>query len=154
MAAFGWESGIALLEAGGLVAAAFIAALTYRDTVRQKRSEWVFRLFEKFYDEDRYRPMRRLLDFEPDAELSALKRDVEAGAASDRVEGLVDYLNFFELMALQVRNGQISEAEVVDVFDYYLRGLKAHGFIAAFIAREGYTNLSHLLKIIHAAEAH
>lgn len=141
----GWESAIGLLEAAGLVAAAFIAALTYRESQRQRRAEWIYRLFEQFHSEARYRPMRRLLDFREEAALSALRRDVEADAASDRMESLIDYLNFFEMMALQVRDGQTRRAEVVDVFDAYLKGLAEHDFITAYIEHEGYLELSRLL---------
>ncbi|MEQ8936499.1 MAG: hypothetical protein RIE56_11990 [Amphiplicatus sp.] len=141
-----WELVGGLVEACGLLAAALIAAFTYRANLRQRRTEWLYRLFEKFYENPGYKPTRRLLDYQPAEEIAALRRDIDANVGSEGVEALVDYLNFFELIAIQVKDGQISEREVVDIFDYYIRRLFAHDYIMKYIDEQGFENLARLVR--------
>ncbi|MEE2692691.1 MAG: hypothetical protein VX640_14240 [Pseudomonadota bacterium] len=141
-----WELTGGLVEAAGLVAAALVAAFTYRANLRQRRAEWLYKLFEKFYENRDYKPMRRLLDYQPEDEIAALRRDIDANVGSENVEALVDYLNFFELIAIQVKDGQISEREVVDIFDYYIRRLFMHDFIMKYIDEQGFENLARLVR--------
>ncbi|MEQ8178074.1 MAG: hypothetical protein RIC52_03355 [Amphiplicatus sp.] len=143
-----WEVAGGLLEAFGLIAAALVAAFTYRANVRQRKTEWLYKLFEKFYENEGYKPVRRLLDYEPPDELAALRRDIDANVGSETVEALVDYLNFFELIAIQVKDKQISEREVVDIFDYYIRRLAGHDFIMKYIDEQGFENLGRLVRSI------
>ena len=142
----GWAAIGAVAEATGLLVAALVAAFTYRANLRQRRTEWLYRLFEKFYENPGYKPIRRLLDYEPAEELAALRRDISANVGSETVEALVDYLNFFELIAVQVKDKQISKREVADIFDYYIRRLSKIDFIMKYIDEQGFENLSRLVR--------
>ena len=76
-----------------------VAVVTFLRSAKLKRSEWLYNLHNKFYEPDTYKRVRRILDYEPQVELSALKRSIEEGLDDDLAEALVDYLNFFEFVA-------------------------------------------------------
>ena len=62
-----WADVAELLKAlGGLVALLGfpIALLTFRRSVKTKRAEWLASLHEKFFEGDRYKEIRRVLDYQ------------------------------------------------------------------------------------------
>ena|ERR1700685_1071522 len=83
--------------AGGAISAA-IAVRSYRHNVGLKRAEWLQKLFQQFYEQDRYRDVRNLLDYRPERELAPLLEHVVADTRDARVDQLWDYLNFFEFV--------------------------------------------------------
>ena len=63
-----------------------------------------------------------------------------------------DYLNFFELVAVLADNKQLSNDDVLDFFDYYLRCLRRHPAVMAYIDKQanGFQHLSGFLSKLGA----
>ena len=133
---------------GGLTAVAggLTALVTFRRSARLKRAEWLYNLHVKFYEAANYKPIRRILDYEPSAELTRLRETIEKGANDDLAEALVDYLNFFEFVASLLKLKQLSEREILMLFEYYLRRIRDHPFVVAFVQQEGFESLAELLN--------
>lgn len=91
-------------------AAALFAAFQYRRNVRTKRAEWLLSLFERFYERPTYRRIRAILDHgpHPSPEFARLESDVQNGNEAEDVEAFVNYLNFFEFIAVLWKHGQIA----------------------------------------------
>jgi hypothetical protein len=67
---------------------AIVAVGTYLRNSQRDRARWVFELYEKFFEENRYKLVRETLDSRPDSpEVAAL--------LDHRVSEFTDYLNFF-----------------------------------------------------------
>ena len=71
----------ALKALGGLIAVlSFPFALwTYRNSVKTRRAEWLASLHEKFFERDRYKDIRRVLDYRSEPEYSNLVRAIADG---------------------------------------------------------------------------
>lgn len=138
-----WSGVIEMLVVGiGVV----VALLTYRRDAKLRRSEWLYRLYQQFYENDRFNPIRALVDYEPEQEIKQLTADISNNEGTDLHEAFVDYLNFFEFIAIQLKNRNLRQDEVLDMFDYYIRRLGDHDFILAYIKKFGYENLDALLS--------
>ncbi len=62
----------------------------------------------------------------------------------------MDYLNFFEYIASLSRLGQLSQPEILMLFEYYLRLASDREFVRKFIREQGFENLELLLSKIPA----
>jgi len=148
-------SSSALLEwlkaLGGVVALVglAVALVTYRRSVRTRRAEWLASLHEKFFESDRYREVRRVLDYHSEPEYLELANAVAAGTHHPLGDELYRYLNFFELLAGLRLLGQISDEEIVGLFDYDLRLIKQHEFVANALNPQGFERLAALLESKH-----
>jgi hypothetical protein len=131
---------VVILGVGG-----WIALRTFERDSKLRRTEWIYRLYEQFYESDRFKPMRRLIDYAPAAEIAELEEDLKKGTFSVAHEALIDYLNFFEFIAVQIRRNNLSRSEVMDMFDYYIRRLKDHDFVVRYLKPRGFENLDALL---------
>ena len=141
---------IQVLEFVGAVTGAVIGLAIYRSNSRTRRAEWLYSLYAKFYEDDHYKGMRRILDGGQPAQLTALNADLAAGNASDLCEQLVDYLNFFEFVASLRKMNQVSEKEIRRLFDYYLRLLDGHAQVLSFVKSEGFEDLHQMLADLRA----
>lgn len=111
--------------------AALVAAWSYRKSVRLDRVKWAAQLFERFYEQERYKRIREVLD-------------CEAGAA-EAVDSLVleqsaeftDYLNFFEFVAFLAKERQVPLKYVTRLFDYYLKCLCRHRSVREYVEDQG-----------------
>jgi hypothetical protein len=124
---------------------AIIAALgalwVYRRNSRLERTRWASSLYEKFYENERYKKIRDALDVPADNDsVNALV--IEEGSE------FTDYLNFFELVAYLKKSKQLNDEDVEALFDYYLKCLNRHSRVRSYIdnPERGYENLSMLLK--------
>ena len=97
-----------------------IAALNYRSQTRTKRAEWLKALFEKFYENERFKEVRKWIE---SGEVEKKIRPNDK-MVSDEEEKLTDYLNFFEFIATLEAEGQLHKNDVNNLFDYYLKKLK------------------------------
>ena len=141
-----------LLKAlGGLVALlGFLFALvTYRRSVKTKRAEWLASLHEKFFESDRYREIRRVLDYNAEPLYSELVNAIATGTHHPLADELYRYLNFFELLAGLRGLGQISDDEIIGLFDYDLRLIRQHAFIVAALRPQGFERLADLIASKH-----
>ncbi len=108
------------------IVAAFGAYLTYRSNSRRERAKWAVQLYDKFYEGTRYKAVREQLDCASDsADVQKLVRD--------ETPEFTDYLNFFELVAFLAETKQLSKDEVLRLFDYYLKCLKKHSAVVAYL---------------------
>jgi hypothetical protein len=138
-----------LLKAlGGVVAflGLAIALVNYRRSVKTKRAEWLASLHEKFFESDRYKDIRRVLDYHTEPQYSELVNAIGIGAHHVLADELYRYLNFFELLAGLRLLGQISNEEIIGLFDYDLRLIKQHEFIVAALRPQGFERLAELLE--------
>jgi hypothetical protein len=128
--------------------AAVFAAYQFRHNVRTRHAEWLFSLFERFYEQETYQNIRAILDStEGSPELQRLELDVRSGNSNLTVERFINYLNFFEtVLVILETHKQLTQKEISDLFDYYLRNLKAVPFVFEFINTQGFERLSRFLK--------
>ncbi|HEU5251189.1 MAG TPA: hypothetical protein VFW15_14465 [Thermoanaerobaculia bacterium] len=138
------------LAAGGFL----LAAWTFWKNTRIRRAEWLFQLYEAFSVRPELKPTRAALDYEgePNRELfRCLDSDPEN---SKVLEPLVDYLNFFEFIAVLWRMGQLSVRETKLMFGYYLKGIGESKRLVQFCEKGGFRNLLSLLRKIGYAPTH
>ncbi|MCI0487720.1 MAG: hypothetical protein L0229_14095 [Blastocatellia bacterium] len=137
-----WKIVAEMVYYGSAILAALGALFIYRRNSRLERARWLSTLYDKFFESDRYKEVRDILD---------------TIANTDRVNELVikeeakftDYLNFFEFVAILTVSKQLRHQEVDDLFNYYLECLKRHDRVREYISREenGYERLRKLLGI-------
>jgi hypothetical protein len=129
---------------GGIIFTAF----GYFKNNKLKRGEWLKQLFEKFYEQEKFQLIRRKIEY--GALIDYLDLD-EKGEPKDDLheEEFVNYLNFFEFIAVLQKEGHVSKAEVNDLFGYYFKKLKQEAFIINYIKKTdyGFENISNLLKL-------
>ena len=131
-----------ILQACVVTIGVFVTVATYRRNSKLQRAEWIYRLYAQFYENDRFKPIRRLLDYESKNNIERLKADIEAERDSDLHESLVDYLNFFEFICIQLNDGNLHRREVYGMFEYYIRRINDYPFLTAYVANYGYENLT------------
>ncbi len=143
-----WELAANVATAlGGAIAilGAPFAYLTYLQSVRTRRAEWLSSLHESFFESERYRQIRRVLDYKPESEYNQLVQAVANGTHSPLIDEFYRYLNFFELLSSLRGLGEISDDEIIALFEYDLRMLKEHDFIISDLPDQGFERLSKLL---------
>ena len=90
--------------------------------------------------------IRAALDYEGDAN-KELFRCLDADPENAKtLEPLVDYLNFFEFIAVLGEMDQLSDREIKLMFGYYLKGIGESTKIGRFCETGGFKNLLRLLK--------
>ncbi|HEX9304199.1 MAG TPA: hypothetical protein VGA31_07090 [Thermoanaerobaculia bacterium] len=127
------------------VAAAFLAWLTFWTNLKVRRVEWLSRLYESFYVRPELKAIRATLDY-PGPKLDRLHYCIVSDPDnSAELEPLVDYLNFFEFIAVLKRMSQLSEKEIRLIFGYYLGELAKDSVVLKFCRDGGFKNLLALL---------
>lgn len=121
-----------------------IAALNYRRQVVVRRGEWLKSLFEKFYENNSFKEVRRWID---SGEIDK-RVNLENISISKDDELFTDYLNFFEFIAKLEADGHLKLADVTDLFEYYLKRLNDSTVCAAWIEKFGFEKLKCLLNKI------
>jgi acyl carrier protein len=123
---------------------------TFSANQRIRRAEWLRSLFEKFYESQNYKEVRRWLDFE-DLLQKELGNDITHIRNDEehlKEEKLADYLNFFEFIAALEKLKQLSLTEIKLLFAYYLEKIKQTAVCVDYIQAGNYRNLSNLLERI------
>jgi hypothetical protein len=128
------------------VVAAPVAYITYRRSVRTKRAEWLASLHETFFETERYAHVRRVLDYQEEPLYTELAQAVAAGTYLPLADEFYRYLNFFELMASLRELREISDEEILGLFEYDLRLLTKHRFILDALPVQGFERLPKLLQ--------
>lgn len=129
---------------GVAVLGASIAMLTYRQDVRIKQTDWLYQLFEKFYEQPQYKTVRRILDNESSPEFSQLQESIER--LDDTQNHEADFLNFFEFICNLVDDNRMRRADMNKLFNYYLDMLSKRDFIIDYAAFQGFEALHRELK--------
>ncbi len=124
----------------GPAAAALWAAWTYHKRVKLERARWMKELYEKFYEQPQLKDVRELLDSGDPRKISELVRNEEAS--------FTDYLNFFEFLAYLEESKQVNKNDMLGLFEYYLRNLKANREVIDYIenSTKGFEKLRKLLQ--------
>ena len=104
----------------GAIGAAF-AVNAYRQSVRLKRAEWLQKLYQQFYELERYKTVREILDYRPERELSEIYAHLNDESKGVLVDQLWDYLNFFEFVAGLLKLKQIASEDLKLLFEYPLQ---------------------------------
>ena len=117
----------------------YIAAINYRSQRIIKKGEWLKSLFEKFFEDDRYKDVRLWVDFE------ILDKELSDDLNHAKEEKLSDFLNFFEFIANLEAENQISHKDVLNLFQYYLQRIKQSPLCMQWIKQYGFKKLENLL---------
>lgn len=125
-----WADVIAkMIAATGVV----IGALSYRQQARTKRAEWLKALFEKFYEKEEFKEVRRWIESgEIDAKINL---DPTVSLEEEKV---TDYFNFFELIATLESNNQLRISDVKNLFEYYLNKIKSSDKCMSWVSNSNY----------------
>lgn len=117
------------------------AAWTYYKNSRLEQSKWASTFYEKFYESDKYKYVRDVLDCE------ATSQEVAAIVDSEDAK-FTDYLNFFEHVAIFTKSKQLHAEDVEDSFGYYLDCLANLEKVRKYIndEKKGYEKLREHLK--------
>lgn len=134
------------LRDGAALAAGGFVLLTYRQSQRQRRAEWLDGLYTRFYEQPQYKRIRRVLDYRIEPDLGNLRTAIESGADSDAAEELVDYLNFFEFLGSLQAMGQLSQNETSMMFEYYICRLNDEPFVVSYVETQGFERLARMLS--------
>jgi hypothetical protein len=112
-----------------------VAIVVYYRNHRLEQSRWLSGLYDKFYEGEKYKQVRDLLDSESNEEIGKLVDDEDSG--------FTDYLNFFEHVAIFVKAGQLNKKDVEASFGYYLNCLSGNLKVQNYINNEakGYEKL-------------
>jgi hypothetical protein len=118
------------------------AVWTYRRNYRLEQSRWASTFYEKFYETNRYKEMREVLDCP--ADLSQVDKVLQSEDPR-----FTDYLNFFEHVVIFTNSKQLNRKDVVDSFGYYFDCLKRLQKVKEYVQDEqkGYENLRDFLGI-------
>ena len=120
-----------------------IAGVSYSNDRKIKRAEWLKSLFEKFYENDFYKDVRKWIDFEE------LSKELSIDDDHTKEEKLGDFLNFFEFIATLESENQIRLIEIMKLFSYYLILIKKSEICKEYIIRYKFRNLQKLLDKIN-----
>ena len=118
------------------------AVWTYHRSLALQRAKWVKDLYDKFYEHDELKKVRDLID-------SGNHEQIRAMVANEAPQ-FTDYLNFFEFLGYLWESKQVKTAEILGIFEYYLKNLKGNEAVAAYIAdpTNGFEKLQKLLGVV------
>jgi len=122
----------------GVVVAVF-AVWNYYENSQRERAKWAVQLYEKFFEDNRYKDMREKFDCDPN---SVEVQSIVQNESTD----FTDYLNFFELVCFLLRTKQLRRTDILDLFHYYLACLLRHERVADYISTHGFEQLERFLK--------
>lgn len=128
------------------IVAGLAAIFTYRRDVRHKRTDWLYQLFDKFYEKETYREIRLILDHKMEPQYSELIRQTIEPGPKNLDEKFSDYLNFFEFLVNLERTGRMSRVDLDNMFNYYLTSLGKQDWIRDYCARNGFEGLTSEFK--------
>lgn len=132
------------------------ACFWYKQDVDHKRTEWLYKLFVDFYDDETYVNTRQVLEYRQPKDIAKLTEAVESADTPPELAKLADdfcdYLNFFEFMCNLVETSRMPRGDLLRLFDYYLDNLASHPFACRYVfdTRHGFEALRRHLKRYHA----
>jgi hypothetical protein len=123
----------------GIIAALW-ALIVYRRNRRLEQAKWLSSFYDKFYESDKYKKVRELLD-------SDAAEDIRVKVEREDAD-FTDYLNFFEHVAIFARSKQLLINDVEASFCYYLDCLRSNESVREYIRNDdkGYENLKSYLE--------
>jgi hypothetical protein len=136
--------GLVIASGGGIVAIA-----TYLRDVRIKQTDWLYQLFEKFYEKPQYKSMRRILDNDQSPDFARLRSAIAQLEDTQVHEDFVDFLNFFEFICNLAESRRMSRSDMNRLFDYYLGMLSRRDFVISYCREQGFESLARELVRRH-----
>lgn len=133
------------------IAGAIITICIYYRNSELRRAEWLHSLFDQFYCQRSYADIRRVLDYGDEKQLDGLKIALEQHSNSDLEEQLVDYLNFFEMLASLLKMKQLHLSEVKMMFEYYINNIGENDFIMSYLVDNHFGGVT---QLIHDVRKH
>lgn len=123
----------------------FIGGLSYRKQTKTKRAEWLKALFEKFYEKEEFKEVRKWIE---SGEIES-KIHLDPSVSKEE-EKIADYLNFFEFIATLKTDNQLKRKDVLNLFEYYLKKIKTSEKCMLWVNNEdyGFEKLRNLLSEI------
>ena len=123
----------------GIIAATW-APVVYGRNRRLEQSRWLSNFYDKFYESEKYKRVRELLDSQKLDDISSMVENEEPD--------FTDYLNFFEHIAIFAGSKQLRTDDVEASFCYYLDCLKNHEKVHDYIKNreKGYEKLKAYLE--------
>ena len=112
---------------------------TFKANQKIKRAEWLKSLYEKFYESELYKEVRKWIDFEK------LDSELLNDPNNSKEEKLTDFLNFFEFIASLEKMKQLKIDEIQDLFSYYLTRIRQSEKLMSYIRQYEFKNLDRLL---------
>lgn len=109
--------------------------VVYKRNHRLEQSRWLSSFYDKFYETDKYKRVRELLDSKNTEEINELVENEDSA--------FTDYLNFFEHLAIFTGSKQLRTDNVEASFCYYLDCLERHQKVHDYINNndKGYEKL-------------
>src|ERR1700704_2964424 len=140
-----------------LCSTALLAFLGYRRQIKREKLRWLQQLYEKFYNQKRYKPVRQRIDFDDLDDLLPLLRKTKdmiqrpSPEERNKIDEFTDYLNFFEWIAFLESVRQLRFKQLNVMFNYYLVRIleiddRHSGRIIRYISDNGYEQFLELLR--------
>jgi hypothetical protein len=145
-------SGLGTIVLSGL---ALWARKSYRRQVNLEQMRWLQQLYDSFYNSDRYKGVRQVIDFDELGQTMELLRRGEADPHQlslperAQIDQFTDYLNFFEWLAYLEKEKQLTFLQLDTMFGYYLTRLlqvDKNRQLRKYIQEKGYEQLDRLLE--------
>ncbi len=136
-----WGKTVMDIVVGVVTCVGIVAALwQYFNAQAVRRAEWLHKLFQEFYESDRYTAIRHKLDGDLDQSKAVEEELTHAlGPQFD------DYLNFFEFIAALQSLNQVNPNEVRTLFNYWLSQLAKRDWVVDYVSRYDFEKLEGLL---------
>ena len=139
----------------GLAAVVFttiFGLIPYYDSVKLRRSEWLYKLYTQFYVEPNLKEIRQMIDSEKGKcvieELIAKDETSLDQKELDRLDQFTDYCNFFEFMMMLKKSRILKSEDVKVMFRYYLYRFSSN-IIEKYLMENGFKLLSKYLQENH-----
>lgn len=116
------------------------AVFTFYKNNQLKKAEWLKSLFEKFYESNNYKEVRRWIDF------NVIEEELGNDTDGQKEEKFADFLNFFEFIAVLEKINQLDVKKIRYLFAYYLKLIDENNFCRKYIKENGYKNLNKFLE--------
>ena len=102
-------------------------------------------MYEKFFEQKEFAIVRREIEY---SRLSSFLKlnDNEDTLDEANEEELVNYLNFFEFIAMLQISSQLKLDDVNNLFGYYLKSINRNNFLKEYLTKYDFENLIELLK--------
>jgi len=131
---------------GVSIAAVIASAWTYRRNSSRERSQWLYELYMRFWDEESLQKMRLHID---GGNLSFVRNE-DPGL----MPALDNYLNFFEFVAFRWKKRELPEKEIDSMFGYFLKQIGEDPDFRMYLNKYGYEQLSALLDKLGYSRKH
>ncbi len=119
------------------IAAVLASAWTYRRNSARERSQWLYDLYQRFWDQQSLQEMRIHID---KGNLSFIQIEEPIF-----MPPLDNYLNFFEFVAYRWRKKELPKDEIDSMFGYFLHQIGTSSIFRAYLSKYGYEQLNALL---------